>query len=499
MLLRLPAAPSRLCAVLAAAATAAGGLPAALAQAPADVKVNVTRQAYPTGDTATSVVLLERANPREVRAGEGFEYQIRLTNLTNRDVKNVMLAERLPADFAVARISPQPDKLTGDRATWNLGTLGPKASKVFRISGSASRVGDLPACATVTFSTRMCSTTRIVEPGLRLTKNAPERAMLCDPVTLTYVVTNPGSGVARKVTVSDALPEGWETTDGRNQVAFRAGDLPAGQSRRFTVEAKASSTGRFGSTARAREEGGLTAEARAETRIVRPVLAVTANGPSERYLGRPATFEFTVRNEGDAPARDVTLVDSVPAGTNLLKVSDGGRPGDGRVTWSLGTINPGDARSVQVTLTATRPGTLRTAARARAYCAAADVARSMEVLGVPAILLEVVDVDDPIELGANVVYQIVVLNQGSADGTNIVITCSLPEEQQFVSGDGPTRVRGQGQDVVFAALPRLAPGARVTYRVVAMGAGAGDVRFRVSLTSDQLTEPVTETESTHIY
>ena len=53
--------------------------------------------------------------------------------------------------------------------------------------------------------------------------------------------------------------------------------------------------------------------------------------------------------------------------------------------------------------------------------------------------------------------------------------------------------------MTFAPLKLLAPKAKATYRVIVKGVKAGDVRFRVSLTSDQMTSPAGETESTHIY
>jgi hypothetical protein len=57
----------------------------------------------------------------------------------------------------------------------------------------------------------------------------------------------------------------------------------------------------------------------------------------------------------------------------------------------------------------------------------------------------------------------------------------------------------EGKTVTFAPLPSLVPKATATYQVVVRGMKAGDVRFGVELTSDQMTSPATETESTHIY
>jgi len=98
-----------------------------------------------------------------------------------------------------------------------------------------------------------------------------------------------------------------------------------------------------------------------------------------------------------------------------------------------------------------------------------------------------------------VTYVITVTNQGSAVGTNIVIVCTLPDEQTLVSGTGPTKGTVAGKLVTFAPIKALAPKAKTTYRVIVKGAKAGDVRFKVSLTSDQMTSPAGETESTHIY
>ena len=117
----------------------------------------------------------------------------------------------------------------------------------------------------------------------------------------------------------------------------------------------------------------------------------------------------------------------------------------------------------------------------------------------PAILLEVVDLDDPVEVGNQTTYEIKVVNQGSAVGTNIGITCTLPTEMQYITSGGPTEGRLDGNTLRFAPLPSLAPQASATFRVTVRGASAGDVRFKVSMISDQITAPVEETESTNIY
>ena len=53
--------------------------------------------------------------------------------------------------------------------------------------------------------------------------------------------------------------------------------------------------------------------------------------------------------------------------------------------------------------------------------------------------------------------------------------------------------------VSFAPLARLAPGAKATWRVVVKAVKPGDVRFKVTMNTDQLRRPVEETESTEMY
>lgn len=466
------------------------------ARMPAMVK---TEKAYPTGDRATSIMLLERLTPAEVRRGDPITYEIRLTNLTRSRINDVQLYEQFPPTFRPDSTTPEPRRREGNQATWQYESLSPGASELIRVRGTTEREEELNWCATVTFSTVACAKTRIVEPELRLTKTAPAEVLLCDDIPLRFVVSNKGSGVARGVRVSDDLPAGLAAANGETRLVFDAGDLSAGESRDFGVVVRASRAGEFRNSATARDDSGLSASADAVTIVRKPELEVAKKAPVMRFVGRPAEFEITVRNTGDAPARDTTLTDIVPVGTQFVRTDGAGQFSGGRVSWRLGTIAPGESRTVHVQLTCSDRGIVQNTAVARAYCAEGTASAKMEIRGIPAILLEVVDLDDPVEVGAEVTYEIVVTNQGSSDGTNIEVQCTLPSEEQFVSATGPAKARPDGQNVVFDRVPILRPKAKLTYRVVVKTIHDGDLRFGASLKSDQTDTPVTETESTHAY
>jgi uncharacterized repeat protein (TIGR01451 family) len=121
------------------------------------------------------------------------------------------------------------------------------------------------------------------------------------------------------------------------------------------------------------------------------------------------------------------------------------------------------------------------------------------VTGISALLMEVVDVEDPVRVGSYATYVIRVENQGSATATNIRIAAVLEDNLRYISSAGSTAGSREGQTIRFFPLGTLAPKTTAAWRVVVEAARAGDVRFKVIMQADQLTRPVEETESTHLY
>ena len=466
---------------------------------PSEPAVLRVEKAFPTGDRATSIILLERTAPVEIRRGTPFGYDITLTNLTRSTLGDIVLTERFPPAFESATMTPEPTSREGNTVVWRYKAFPAGGRAVIRVLGSTDRPDDLTWCATVAFNTGLCATTRIVEPKLVLSKTAPAEVMVCDPIPIRLVVTNTGTGTMQGVQISDPLPQGWQMDNGTGVAAFSVGALRPGESQGFTFQARSGRTGIFVNEATATESGGMTAKASAETTVRKPALSLTKSGPDVRFIGRPAEYTLTATNTGDVPATDVILVDAISGVGEFVRAGSNGQFADGKVTWALGTLAPGASKTVEVVLVGRRAGRIADEAVVTAYCADARAQASTEVKGVAAILLEVVDVADPIEVGADETYVITVINQGTANDTNVRIQCTLPAELSFVSAEGPTAYKAEGQTVTFAPLPVLAPKAQAVFRLVLKGKESGDVRFKTSLTSDMLTIPVEETESTHIY
>ena len=121
-------------------------------------------------------------------------------------------------------------------------------------------------------------------------------------------------------------------------------------------------------------------------------------------------------------------------------------------------------------------------------------------LGLPAILLEVVDTEDPIQVDGIEKFYVVVTNQGNAPDESIVVKVAFEENLDYVSSSGPTQgVAEDKKSITFAPLASLAPKQKATWVVVAKAVKEGDHRTSVKLTSDAIQRSVDETEATRIY
>ena len=119
--------------------------------------------------------------------------------------------------------------------------------------------------------------------------------------------------------------------------------------------------------------------------------------------------------------------------------------------------------------------------------------------GVAAVRFDVKGLENPVEVGKDAVYEIRVTNQGTGACTNVQLMAAMAENTTFSGANGPTTVKAQGQTLVFEAIPTLAVKGEMVYTVRVRGGAAGDHRFRVQLTCDQVRTPVVKEESTSFY
>jgi uncharacterized repeat protein (TIGR01451 family) len=209
---------------------------------------------------------------------------------------------------------------------------------------------------------------------------------------------------------------------------------------------------------------------------------------------------LTVRNVGQATEAKASISLPVPEGARVARATENGVLSETEVAWEIADLKPDQSKQVCAFFAARQPGGLAFRPMVQGLRAnPVQTACSTKILGVSAILLELVDLEDPIEVGREATYEIRVTNQGSAPGTNIRLVCQLPASEEYVSGGGATAIQAQGGVITMETLPHLEPKAVASWRVVVKATQRADARFKLQLSSDQFQRPIDEEESTELY
>jgi uncharacterized repeat protein (TIGR01451 family) len=310
------------------------------------------------------------------------------------------------------------------------------------------------------------------------------------------VYRNVGAVPATQIKLVARLPDGLKTTAGDTEVTLDLGTLAPGLGKEVRLPVTATRAGTFTNVARLSCAEGLAVEAKAVTTVQAAVLALDCSAPAQVFAGRPLNVCLTVRNTGDGPENRAVVKLPIPPGVTLVSATEGGTLAESAVVWELTSPWGGTSRELCARLSRRELGQVKFAPTVQADCGPPVAsACATKVAGIPAILLEVVDLEDPIQVGKEVTYEVRVTNQGSATGTNVRPVCNLPASQQFVSGEGATAVKADGQRITMDALPSLEAKGVAMWKLVVQAIAEDDARFQVELASDQFEQVIRENES----
>ncbi|MFL5331087.1 MAG: hypothetical protein ACJ8C4_19525 [Gemmataceae bacterium] len=449
---------------------------------------------------AAPAVVLEKRCPETVNVGATLTYDIIVRNVGACPVSLVRVEDELPAGTKYAGSEPAAEPV-GDRLVWSLGSMEAGTERKLHVEVQPSAEGEFRSNATVSFSATAAMRSKVVCPKLAVTITGPESALSGEPVPFQIQVSNPGSGPVQNLVLRVKLPVGLQHPNG-NHVEAELGALPAGETRTIPLRTTAAAGGLVSAEVSATGEGVAEAAAKADVQLLQPQLQIRRTGPSKILFKGEVTEEFEIHNPGNAPANNVTIVEVLPPGLEFIGASDSGTfdATSRSVTWKLGLAPAGARRTIALKTRATVVGDhpSRTVATAdRGLEARADGVVAVE--GVPALAIEIVALDDPIEVGGELTFEIRAFNRGSCPCTNIQIQGIAPEGLLPCDANGPTAGKTAGQQVTFEALPKLATKADAVFRIKVRAMQAGDFRFKVQMSCDELKLPVIKEEAARVY
>ncbi|MHC4959271.1 MAG: hypothetical protein ACYTGN_12955 [Planctomycetota bacterium] len=445
-------------------------------------------RAIPTGSASTSAVLLERGTQAQIPVAQAHEYKIRVTNLTDLPLDDVVVTEQGSTDLAIGSADPAPAVTEPGRMSWALGRLDARETRIITVTATPQKPGSIESRCEVMYRAALLGSTTVYEPKLAIDRVSPTASLVGEPFEYQIEVRNPGTGPAKDVFIKGKLPEGVETLEGLDEYRFNVGELDAGAKRVYVVQVRGKNEGDFVLRTAVQGAGDLNAETQPVALAVRrPLLAVEVKGPDKWVLDRTATYKIRVINKGEGGVKDAVLVFDLPEGLLFESASRGPTSGPKTVTWELGAIDPGAEKGIELKVKPTAAGVISGAVNLTAgYCDPATANWMTSVEGVSALAIELLDAQDPIGVGSEQLYRIKVTNQGSGAATAIQVVCQLEDTMEFVSVEGQTKGKADKLTLTLEPVESLEAGASAEWTVAVKAIGAGDVRFKVIVTSAEI-------------
>ncbi|MYB28247.1 MAG: DUF11 domain-containing protein, partial [Acidimicrobiaceae bacterium] len=428
--------------------------------------------------------------PASVGLSRTANYVISVTNEGDRTATGVTLTDTLPAGMSYVSADPEPSETGDGTVVWSLGDLDPAGNALVSVTLSADAVGEMvneaSAMSTEGFTGAGSATTMVIPGSLTVTKTGPESANITDIVNYEITVTKDGEGALTDVTLTDTVPEGLTFFSGvpgpTQDTTWNLGTLEAGDSQSIMVAATADTAGDYSLPVSVTSAEGATADTSIDTTIVAPDLAVTKAVSADSFLvGEEVSFTIEVTNNGDGPAFNAAVVDTLSADLTVVSSDPEATVAeDGTLNWTIDELAAGASATFTITVTAADSGDHTNTVSVTVLDTTATAEASV-TSNTPSISLE--------KTGGSVMYtdgernyMVTATNDGETDLTGVVITDTLPVGLSFVSADsGGTHAAG----VVTWNIGDLAMGDSVTVTVRLSGSEAGMHTNAASVTSDQ--------------
>lgn len=246
---------------------------------------------------------------------------------------------------------------------------------------------------------------------------------------LDLVVHNSSRSTVRSVMTEAVIPAELEVLSvspaplaGASAPSWTFGELRAGEKRTVTMQVVPRHRGDMRLSAFVRLTG-FTASA---FTVQEPMVGIAVSGPAEMEVGQQVSYVVRVNNPGTGVASNVLIQAVVPDGLEHRRGS--------LLTIEIGTLNPGESRQAQLSLTAVRGGAHQMAVRVVADGGLSDQSMTTVSIAEPRLDLQIAGPAGQMA-GRTDNYGLKVVNAGSVPSANVRAKYRVPDGFTFVSAD----------------------------------------------------------------
>jgi uncharacterized repeat protein (TIGR01451 family) len=467
-----------------------GGSPVApeLASRPAEA-VNRARSLQVTADlppaassSLGSLIRVDTLGPSAISVGEEAEFVIRLANSGDIEAAGVQVQVALPESVHVSSVEAslgQARSLPGEGGPagvlWTVDRLAGHGIQqlTLRVTPQKNESFDLAVDWSLQ-PIRSKVRVEVQEPKLEIAVNGPSDVEFGVTAPYLVVVSNPGSGPARNVSIDVKVGDEAANT-------LKVGEIPAGGKRPFEMEVTAQQKGVMEIAARARGDNVEETSASHRVSVRRCELKLEVAGPAMQYAGTVGMYQIRLSNLGDADAQNVQAAVRLPRGVKYLEGLTSAEQHGDTLTWPVGELAPDENRQFQIACELQDGGDLVlqfVGQTGDGLQAAGQVQTRVEAIA--DLKLAVNDPKGPIRVGRDVVYEIQVVNRGSEAASNVKVVAQFSEGIEPTATEGGTGEIVPGQ-VIFEPIGSIAPGETVQLKVTAKAERDGNHVFRAAV------------------
>ena len=469
-----------------------------------------------TPQPALADVGVAKSGPTSAGPDTDVVYTITVRNAGPQAASDVELRDTLPGTMTFESLTQSgapfacstPAIDAGGTIVCTAATLPAGASTTFTLTGhvppGTPTETEFQNTATVTSSNdpnvendRATTTLTVSRVDVSVVKSGPAVVTAGADVPYTLEVRNAGPDAAADVIFTDVIPAGTTfvsltyvsgvagacTANGAAGCTFAT--LASGATSRYSLVLRAGDTTSISNTANvstASFDTDPSDNSSTATTTVTPSadLAVTKSGPASATAGTNATYSVTLRNNGPSTASNVTLTDTLPAGTTFVSVAQTGGPtftcgqAAGVVTCTRATFAPLATASFTIVVTVAPEATGTITNTAAVSATTPDPAAGNNAATAPTSVTASADLavskigPAAATAGTNVTYAVTLTNHGPSAATDVTLTDTLPAGTTFVSAtqtSGPAFTCTPAAGVVTCTRATLAAGAAATFDV----------------------------------
>lgn len=460
------------------------------------------------GEAAIEGVQLSRLSiqkiaPEEIQVGQPAVWTISVRNESKITAVGVQIHDVIPQGAHLVSTNPPANVSPDGEITWTVGNMPSGTMATVRMELTPMREGEIGSVASVTSRSETSAKSVATRPMLKVETFGDAVVLLGNKTELSIVVSNPGTGTARDVILSETVPAELQF-EGGSELRYEVGDLKPGESKTVKLPLTAVRPGKFQNRILAKSGFNLGTASSLEMEVTAPAIQMEIKGPSKRFLDKEGTFRLIATNTGTATAKNVEMQARIPNGWQFLSANHLGTylEENQTVVWKLEELGPAATAEAELVLVPKEIGNF-----AMSYSAVADTCqtvngtKNLSVEGIAALMFQVVDSNDPVQIGEDTKYTVEVVNQGSKPAEDVQVTIDIPSGLQIVSSEETARSVSlqSGAQIVFQPISSLAPKATKVYRFTLRGVTSGDQRVVVKLSSREFQTPIIKEESTRVF